>query len=49
MKVSVIGLGRLGAPFAALAAARGHTVIGVDTNPTVVYNVNACQAPLSET
>ena len=49
MKVSVIGLGRLGAPFAALAAARGHTVIGVDTNPTVVYNVNACQAPVEET
>ena len=30
--VSVIGLGKLGAPIAATFASKGHRVIGVDTN-----------------
>ncbi len=32
MKVSVFGLGKLGAPMVALFASRGHDVIGVDNN-----------------
>jgi len=46
--ISLIGLGKLGAPMAACFAARGYHVIGVDTNPQVVVQVNAGQAPVFE-
>ena len=36
MKTSVIGLGKLGAPLAAVLASKGHEVIGVDVNPDFV-------------
>jgi UDPglucose 6-dehydrogenase len=36
MRVTVIGLGRLGAPLAAFLADAGHEVVGVDRNPDVV-------------
>ena len=36
MKISIIGLGKLGAPMAAVMAHKGNTVVGVDVNPLYV-------------
>ena len=36
MKISIIGLGKLGSPMAAVMVHKGHTVIGVDVNPAYV-------------
>jgi UDPglucose 6-dehydrogenase len=36
MRVSVVGLGKLGSPLAAVLASKGHHVIGVDLNPQFV-------------
>ena len=47
-RVSVIGLGKLGAPIAACYAYKGHRVIGVDSNPDVVRLVNEGRAPVFE-
>src|SRR5260370_24596626 len=33
MRLSIIGLGKLGAPMAAVMAHKGHNVVGVDVNP----------------
>ena len=49
MKISVIGLGKLGAPWAAVLASKGHTVIGVDAHQPYVDAVNNATAPVSET
>ncbi len=49
MRVSVIGLGKLGAPLAAVIAHRGHTVIGADLNPEFVRQINDGKAPVEET
>jgi UDP-N-acetyl-D-mannosaminuronic acid dehydrogenase len=46
--ISVIGLGYMGLPMAALLAKAGHTVVGVDINPATVASVNAGQCPFSE-
>ena len=46
--VSVIGLGKLGAPMVACCASRGYSVIGVDLDPEVVCRVNAGVAPVVE-
>lgn len=46
--VSVIGLGKLGAPMVACFAAKGHRVIGVDANPRHVELINQGQAPVIE-
>ena len=40
MKISVIGLGKIGLPLAVQFASKGHTVFGVDVNPTTVQQVN---------
>jgi len=48
MKLSIIGLGKLGAPMAAVMAHRGHTVTGVDVNPEFVKAVNSGKAPVNE-
>ena len=40
MKVSIIGLGYIGLPTAAVMASHGMEVIGVDTNPHVVSTIN---------
>ncbi|RZS90938.1 UDPglucose 6-dehydrogenase [Motilibacter rhizosphaerae] len=48
MRVSVFGLGKLGAPLAAVFAASGHDVVAVDVSPSVVDLVNAGTAPVSE-
>ncbi|MFN6963431.1 MAG: UDP-glucose dehydrogenase family protein [Pyrinomonadaceae bacterium] len=48
-KVSVIGLGKLGASMAAAFAMRGLSVIGVDVNQRSVDAVNEGRAPVQET
>ncbi|PWT80890.1 MAG: hypothetical protein C5B44_04645, partial [Acidobacteria bacterium] len=40
MNISVIGLGKLGSPLAAVLASKGHTVIGVDLNEEFVLAIN---------
>lgn len=49
MDISVIGLGRLGCPWAAVLASKGHRVIGVDTSAAVVGAVNDGRSPVLET
>ncbi len=48
MRVSVIGLGKLGAPLAAVLASKGHEVIGVDLNSQFVDAINYGKAPIIE-
>lgn len=48
MGLSVVGLGKLGSPMAAVFAAKGYQVIGVDLNPTCVEAINAGRAPVPE-
>ncbi|MFN3329538.1 MAG: nucleotide sugar dehydrogenase, partial [Pyrinomonadaceae bacterium] len=48
-RISVIGLGKLGASMAACFAYRGFEVIGVDISPKVVDAVNSGKAPVQET
>ena len=47
-RLSVIGLGKLGACMAATFAQRGFNVLGVDNNPEVVRKVNAGLPPVDE-
>ncbi|MBS0221991.1 MAG: nucleotide sugar dehydrogenase [Proteobacteria bacterium] len=47
-RVSVVGLGKLGAPLAAVLASRGFTVIGLDVNKTLVDAMNAGKMPIVE-
>ena len=49
MRISVIGLGKLGAPWAAVLASKGHIVVGVDTNTQYVDAINRGKTPVSET
>jgi UDPglucose 6-dehydrogenase len=48
LALSVIGLGKLGSPFAAVMAAKGFKTIGVDKNPKFVKSINAGKAPVEE-
>ena len=48
MHISVVGLGKLGAPLAAVLADRGHHVIGVDSSPDTVRAINEGRAPVQE-
>ncbi len=48
LKVSVFGLGKLGACIAATFAARGFEVLGVDIDPEKVRKVNAGLPPVEE-
>lgn len=48
MRVSVFGLGYVGAVSAACLARNGHEIVGVDTNPSKVQSFNAGQAPVVE-
>lgn len=45
MKIAVVALGKIGLPLAAQFAQKGHEVIGVDVNPTVVDLVNKAIEP----
>jgi GDP-mannose 6-dehydrogenase len=48
MRISVIGLGYVGAVSAACLARRGHDVIGVDVNPGKIRMVSNGEAPVLE-
>ena len=48
MKVSVVGLGKLGAPIVAVFAAKGYDVVGIDANPVFVEKINKHVAPVEE-
>ena len=48
MRVAVIGLGKLGAPLAAVHASKGHQVLGVDVNAKAVELLNEGLAPVDE-
>jgi GDP-mannose 6-dehydrogenase len=48
MRISVIGLGYVGAVTAGCLARLGHQVIGVDVNPRKVASVNSGEAPVLE-
>lgn len=48
MKLSIIGLGKLGSPMAAVMAHKGNTVVGVDINPGYVLALQQGHAPVNE-
>jgi UDPglucose 6-dehydrogenase len=48
MRLSIIGLGKLGAPMAGVMAEKGNTVIGVDLSPAPIKLINDGEAPVDE-
>lgn len=48
LKISVIGLGKLGSPILAACAHRGFEVVGLDVNKMFVELVNQSKAPVDE-
>jgi UDPglucose 6-dehydrogenase len=48
MRLAVVGLGKLGAPLAAVLASKGNEVLGIDVNPEAVRLLNEGQAPVEE-
>ncbi|WP_369380440.1 UDP-glucose/GDP-mannose dehydrogenase family protein [Streptomyces sp. cg36] len=48
MKVTVIGIGRLGAPYAASLAEIGHDVLGVEPDPKTLGRLTSGLAPFDE-
>ncbi|PIS02437.1 MAG: UDP-glucose/GDP-mannose dehydrogenase family protein [Chlamydiae bacterium CG10_big_fil_rev_8_21_14_0_10_42_34] len=48
MKISVVGLGKLGSPILAVLASKGNEVIGIDVNKEFVSQVNQGKAPIHE-
>src|SRR5207244_2216229 len=49
LNISVIGLGKLGSPMAAVLADKGHTVLGVDVNEGFVKAIQEGRGPVRET
>jgi UDPglucose 6-dehydrogenase len=48
MRISVVGLGKLGAPIVAVLASKGYEVVGIDKNPVFVEKLNSHIAPVEE-
>jgi UDPglucose 6-dehydrogenase len=48
MKISIVGLGKLGAPLAAVFASKGFDVVGTDLDATSVEAINDRRAPVDE-
>jgi UDPglucose 6-dehydrogenase len=48
MRIAVVGLGKLGAPLAAVLASKGNEVVGIDINPEAVRLLNEGRAPVEE-
>jgi UDPglucose 6-dehydrogenase len=48
MRISVVGLGKLGSPLAAVFASKGFDVIGNDVNTSFVDAINEGRAPVDE-
>jgi UDPglucose 6-dehydrogenase len=48
MRISVVGLGKLGAPLAAVLASKGFDVVGTDLNPAYVEAIQSGLAPVDE-
>ena len=48
MRIAVVGLGKLGAPLAAVLASKGNEVLGIDVNPGAVRLLNEGRAPVEE-
>lgn len=48
MKISLIGLGRTGLCTAACLAAKGHDVIGVDSNPALLAGLHKRRCPVND-
>jgi UDPglucose 6-dehydrogenase len=48
MNLSIIGLGKLGSPMAAVMAYKGISVVGVDVNPAFVTAIREGRAPVNE-
>src|SRR4029079_1144357 len=46
--LSILGLGKLGAPMAAVMVHKGHTVVGVDLNPSYVAAIQEGRPPVNE-
>jgi len=49
LNISVIGLGKLGSPMAAVLADKGHSVVGVDVNERFVKALQEGRGPVRET
>jgi UDPglucose 6-dehydrogenase len=49
LNISVIGLGKLGSPMAAVLADKGHSVVGVDVNEAFVNALEEGRGPVRET
>jgi UDPglucose 6-dehydrogenase len=48
MQIAVVGLGKLGAPLAAVLANKGNEVLGIDVNPEAVKLLEDGRAPVEE-
>jgi UDPglucose 6-dehydrogenase len=48
MRISIVGLGKLGAPMAAVFASKGFDIVGFDRSAAVVDALQAGQAPVDE-
>jgi UDPglucose 6-dehydrogenase len=48
MRIAVVGLGKLGAPLAAVLASKGNNVLGIDVNAEAVRLLNEGLAPVEE-